>query len=61
MSQFDNTYQYVVWQQLVNQAQELAIKMPGLGLNPYSLLVMPIEQLTGVLAFLKRSYAERES
>lgn len=61
MSQFDNTYQYVVWQQLVNQAQELAIKMPGLGLNPDSLLVMPIEQLTGVLAFLKRSYAESES
>lgn len=61
MSQFDNTYQYVVWQQLVNQAQELAMKMPGLGLNPDTLLVMPIEQLTGVLAFLKRSYAERES
>lgn len=61
MSQFDNTYQYVVWQQLVNQAQELAIKMPGLGLTPDTLLVMPIEQLTGVLAFLKRSYAERES
>jgi len=61
MSQLDNTYQYVVWQQLVNQAQELAIKLPGLGLNPDSLLVMPIEQLAGVLAFLKRSYAESES
>ncbi|WP_289282533.1 MULTISPECIES: hypothetical protein [unclassified Methylophaga] len=61
MSQIDNTYQFVVWQRLVIQAQELALKMPGIGLNPDILPTLPIEQLTGVLAFLKRSYAEKQA
>ena len=61
MSQIDNTYQFVVRQRLVVQAQELALKMPGIGLNPDILPTLPIEQLTGVLAFLKRSYAEKQA
>lgn len=61
MSHFDNTYQFVIWQPLVNQAQELALKMPELGLDIDVLPVLPIDHITGILAFLKRSYAERES
>lgn len=61
MSHFDNTYEFVIWQRLVNQAQELALKMPELGVNIDILPDLPIEHLTGMLAFLKRSYAERES
>lgn len=61
MSQIDNTYQFVVWQRLVIQAQELALKMPGIGLNADILPTLAIEQLTGVLAFLKRSYAEKQA
>ena len=61
MSYFDNTTQFMIWQGLVNQAQDLALKMPELGLNIDVLPVLPIDQVTDILAFLKRSYAERES
>jgi hypothetical protein len=55
------TYHYLVWQQILFQTQELALKMPETGLNADKLAVLPIEHLTGVLAFLKRSYAERQA
>lgn len=61
MSNFDNTYQFIVWQRLLNQAQELALKMPELGIDADILALYPIDHLVGVLAFLKRLYAERQA
>lgn len=61
MSQIDNTYQFIIWQRLIIQTQELALKMPELGLNVDVLPVLPIDHLTGILAFLKRSYAEKQA
>lgn len=61
MSHYDNTYQFIVWQRLVIQAQELALKMPELGLNIDDLPTLPFDEVISILAFLKRLYAERES
>mgnify|MGYP000461419313 CR=1 FL=1 len=57
----NDTYHYLVWQQLVIQAQELALKLPEMGLNPDKLIHLPIMDLIGVLAFLKRSYADKQA
>jgi len=57
----NDTYHYLVWQQLVIQAQELALKLPEMGLNPDKLIHLSIMDLIGVLAFLKRSYADKQA
>lgn len=47
------------WQDILIQAQELAAKMPCTGLSPYKLALLPLDDLIGILAFLKRYYAEK--
>jgi len=58
MNNVDHNYQLVMWQNLVIQAQELALKMPETGLNPDAMSMLPFDHLIGVLAFLKRISVE---
>jgi hypothetical protein len=58
--QFNNTYYQHNWQILLQQAQALATRLPDMGLNPDKLALLPLDDLLGVAAFLKRKYAERE-
>ena len=48
-------------QQLLSQAESMVFRLPEMGLKADSLAIMPIDQLVGTLAFLKRSYAERQA
>lgn len=56
----DITSGMVVWKQMLTQAQALAARLPETGLNPDKLALLPLDELLGTLAFLKRLYAERE-
>jgi len=51
----------IVWQQLLEQAQSLAARLPDTGINPDKLAVLPLDDLVGTLAYLKRLKAEREA
>jgi len=55
----DITPVMVVWQQILEQAQSLAARLPEIGLNPDRLALLPLDDLVGTLAYLKRFYAEK--
>jgi len=57
--QLDNINHFTAWQHLLDQAQALAASLPATGLNPDKLALLPLDELVGVLAFLKRVYAEK--
>lgn len=59
MMQFNNINHLTSWQHILKHAQELAARLPEIGLNPDKLALLPLDDLMGVLAFLKRSYAEK--
>jgi len=59
--QFNNTHHQYDWQPLSEPAQELALKLPEMGLNSDKLIHLPIMDLIGVLAFLQRSYADKQA
>jgi len=61
MNNVDHNYQFILWQQLVVQAQELALKMPEMGLNPDDMPMLPLEKLRGILAFLRRVSEENKA
>ena len=52
-------WQYILLQAQA-QAQALAARLPEIGLNPDKLELLPLNDLVGVLAFLKRKSAERK-
>lgn len=58
--QLNNINHLTVWQHILTQAQSLAARLPETGLNPNKLALLSLDELVGVLAFLKRFYAERE-
>ena len=60
MNNVDTNYQLILWQQRVIQAQELALKMPEMGLNPDVMAMLSFENLRGVLAFLRRASEEKK-
>jgi hypothetical protein len=49
------------YQQLLTQTQAMAARLPETGLNPDSLVMMPLDELVSTLAFLKRYKADNES
>jgi len=57
--QVNNINHLPQWQHILQQAQALAARLPETGLNPDKLALIPLDDLVGVLAFLKRSYAEK--
>jgi len=57
--QLNNINHLTAWQHILQQAQALAARLPEIGLNPDKLASLPLNDLVGVLAFLKRSYAEK--
>jgi hypothetical protein len=59
--QLNNTYHQYHWQPLLQQAQSLAAGLPDTGLTPDKLALLPLDELMGVLAFLKRSIAEKQA
>ena len=48
-------------QQLLLQAQALAIRFPEMGITINELALQPFDELEGNLAFLRNIYVERES
>ena len=58
--QFNNNDHLHHWQALLQQAQLLAARLPDIGLNPDKLSLLPLDDLVGTLAHLKRLKAERE-
>lgn len=58
--QFNNTYYQHNWQMLLQQAQALAPRLPDMGLNPDKLALLPLNNLLGLAAFLKRKSVDRE-
>jgi len=58
--QFNNINHLNSWQQLLQQAQALAARLPDTGINPDKLALLSLDELLGVAACLKRKYAERE-
>lgn len=57
--QLNNINYLMAWQSLLVQAQELAAKMPETGLNPDKLVLLTLDELRGVTAFLRRISLER--
>jgi hypothetical protein len=55
----NNINDFLAWQHILMQAQVLASRLPEIGLSPDKLTSLPLNELVGVLAFLKRSYAEK--
>jgi len=49
----------MAWQSLLVQAQELAAMMPETGLSPDKLWMLPLDELRGVTAFLRRLSLEK--
>jgi len=58
--QFNNTYYQHNGQLVLDRAQALATRLPDMGIHPDKLALLPLDDLLGVAAFLKRKYAERE-
>lgn len=58
--QFNNINHLHHWQALLLQTQALAARLPDMGLTPDKLALLPLDDLLGVAAFLKRKYAERQ-
>jgi hypothetical protein len=58
--QLNNINHLHLWQPLLLQAQALAARLPDMGLNPDKLALLPLNDLLGVAAFLKRKSAARE-
>ena len=58
--QINNINHLTAWQQLLQQTQALAVKLPDMGLNPDKLALLPLDDLVGTMAFLKRLKAEQE-
>jgi hypothetical protein len=59
MMQPNNINDFLAWQYILTQAQALASRLPEIGLSPDKLTSLPLNELVGVLVFLKRSYAEK--
>jgi hypothetical protein len=59
--QINNINHFTALQHILQQAQALAARLPEIGLNPDKLALLPLDDLMGVLAFLKRKHAEREA
>lgn len=59
--QFNNINHSHHWQPLLQQAQALAARLPDTGINPDKLALLPLDDLVGTLAHLKRLKAEREA
>mgnify|MGYP000420874127 CR=1 FL=1 len=60
--QANNINHLTAWQHILQQAQVLAARLPEMGLNHDTLVLLPpLNDLVGVLAFLKQSYAEKEA
>jgi len=55
------TPRIIVWQQLLAQAQALAARLPGMGLDPDKLALLPFDDLVGVLAFLNQLKTEKKT
>lgn len=53
MNSTDIAPRTIVWQQLLTQAQVLAARLPGMGLEPDKLTLLPFNGLIVVPAFLK--------
>jgi hypothetical protein len=51
--------EHATYYHLLSDTQMLAAKLPSRGLNPYKLALLPLDDLIGVLAFLKWFYAEK--
>tara|TARA_R110000772_G_scaffold184159_2_gene295244 strand:- start:117 stop:299 length:183 start_codon:yes stop_codon:yes gene_type:complete len=56
----NNINHLLVWQHLLDQAQSLAARLPETGVNPDKLGLLPLNDLMGILAFLKRAYTEKK-
>jgi len=54
-------HQMLTWQHDLERSQVLATRHPETGINPHALSNMPVEDLRGVLDFLRRFAAEREA
>lgn len=61
MNNVDHNIQVTQWYQTVIEAQELALKMPEMGVALNDLSSMPFYRLIGVLAFLRRMSAESKA
>ncbi len=57
---FNNNDHLHHWQALLQQAQSLAARLPDTGLTPDKMALLPLDDLAGTLAYLKRLKAERE-
>jgi len=60
MNSPNTTYQVIIWQGLLQQAQALAARLPDMGVNPDKLALLPLDDLVGTMAFLKRLKAKQE-
>ena len=56
---FNNINHLTAWQYILTEAQALAARLPEIGLNPDKIVLLALDDLLGVLTFLKRSYAEK--
>jgi len=56
----DITPVMVAWQYILIQTQALAARLPEAGLSPDNLALLPLDELLGTLAYLRRLFAERE-
>lgn len=55
----NNTNSSTPWQSSLIQAQELAARLPEMGLNPDKLAQLPLDELMGITAFLLRRNSEK--
>lgn len=57
--QINNTLNLIAWQETVIKAQKLALTMPETGINPDTLPSLPLDELNGIIAYLKRLDVDR--
>jgi len=61
MNNVNNTLELFQRQQLIRKVEELAVKVPGMGINLQQLQMLPTEVLIGIFNFLRRIESEREA
>jgi len=61
MNNVNNTLELFQRQQLIRKVEELAVKVPGMGINLQQLQMLPTEVLIGIFNFLRRIESELEA
>ncbi|MGB1428681.1 MAG: hypothetical protein ACPG62_10290 [Cycloclasticus sp.] len=61
MNEIINVLNLIAWQETVIKAQKLVLTIPGTGINPDTLPTLPLNELSGIIAYLERLNVDRSN